>query len=123
VTPKHPFLDVSRIALLVAATVLCSQQGTAQTVSSVHGGETLPLNNGVLFILRGCIATAETSDHSEQEVLNILYAIPHVGRGGEHGGGGSNTHYTVTAAFRTRDGGMLVADTVVLSDGKRCHHN
>jgi hypothetical protein len=108
-----------RITPFVAALFLSSQQALAQTVSTIHGGETWPLTGGVLFTLRGCVSTPQTSEISDVEILRILYAVPGMARGQEWGGGGSAKRYVVAAAFRTVDGGTVVADSVILVDGNR----
>lgn len=111
---------IARILPLIgAAPILCSASAVAQAVSGIHGGEMLPLRGGVLFSLRGCLASPATPDLSETEILHLLYAVPHIGRGEEWSGGGSDAQYLVTAAFRTADGGTVVADTVTVFDGVR----
>ena len=106
------------IAIVVAALFLSPKDSEAQTFLRVTGGEDVPLRGGTLFSLHGCRYTTGTGGLPET-ILHILYAVPNYGRGRESGGGGSDTRYVLTAAFRTTDGRILAADTVFVLNGER----
>ena len=107
------------ITIVVAALFLSPKDSEAQTVLRVTGGEGVPLRGGTLFSLHGCRYTPGTAGLPETAILHILYAVPDYGRGRESGGGGSDTRYVLTAAFRTADGRTLAADTVIVLNGER----